>query len=103
MPDVAVGLEQEIRELVALAERVAYDDAFRTNLEADPVAALDAAGMPEAAAEQLLDALDVPDEVRARMSEVVAHHQQEAATQGALADPSPWKHVGHRENAHRTS
>ncbi len=77
MPDVAVGLEQEIRELVALAERVAYDDAFRTNLEADPVAALDAAGMPEAAAEQLLDALDVPDEVRARMSEVVAHHQQE--------------------------
>ena len=77
MPDVAVGLEQEIRELVALAERVAYDDAFRTNLEADPVAALDAAGMPEAAAEQLLDALDVPDEVRARMSEVVAHYQQE--------------------------
>ena len=77
MPDVAVGLEQEIRELVALAERVAYDDAFRTNLEADPVAALDAAGMPEAAAEQLLDALDVRDEVRARMSEVVAHYQQE--------------------------
>jgi putative modified peptide len=77
MPNIAVRLEQEIRELVALAERVAYDDAFRTNLEADPMAALDAAGIPEAAAEQLWDALDVPDEVRARTSEVVAHHQQE--------------------------
>ncbi len=77
MPDVAVGLEQEMRELVALAERVAYDDVFRTNLEADPVATLDAAGMPEAAAEQLLSALDVSDDVLARMPEVVAHHQQE--------------------------
>ena len=77
MPDVAVGLEQEIRELVALAERVAYDDAFRDQSGGGPSGALDAAGMPEAAAEQLLDALDVPDEVRASMSEVVAHHQQE--------------------------
>jgi hypothetical protein len=77
MPDVAVGLEQEIRELVALAERVAHDEAFRTNLEADPVAVLNAAGMPEAAADQLLKALDVPDEVLARMPEVVAHRQQE--------------------------
>ena len=77
MPDVAVGLDQEIRELVALAERVAYDDAFRAKLEEDPVAALDAAGMPEAAAEQLLNALDVPGEVLARRSEVVAHHQHE--------------------------
>jgi hypothetical protein len=77
MPDVAVGLEQEIRELVALAERVAYDDAFRINLEAHPVAVLNAAGMPEAAAEQLLKALDVPDEVLARMPEVVAHLHQE--------------------------
>jgi putative modified peptide len=77
MPDVAVGLEQEIRELVALAERVAYDDVFRAKLDEDPVAALDAAGMPEAAAEQLLKALDVPDEVLARIPEVVAHRQQE--------------------------
>ena len=77
MPDVAVGLEQEMRELVALAERVAYDDVFRATLEADPVAALDAAGMPEAATEQLLSALDVSDDVLARMPEVVAHHQQE--------------------------
>ena len=77
MPELAMGLEQEIRELVALAERVAYDDVFRAELEADPVAALDAAGMPEAAAEQLLNVLDVPDEVLARMPEVVAHHQQD--------------------------
>jgi hypothetical protein len=77
MRDVAVGLKQEIRELVALAERVAYDDAFRTNLEVDPVAVLNAVGMPEAAAEQLLKALDVPDEVLARMPEVVAHRHQE--------------------------
>ena len=103
MPNIAVRLEQEIRELVALAERVAYDDAFRTTLEADPVAALDAAGMPEAVAEQLLDALDVPAVVRARMSEVVAHHQQELPLKDAPADPSPWKHGGHREDAHRTS
>ena len=77
MPDVAARLEQEIRELVALAERVAYDDAFRINLESHPVAVLNAAGMPDAAAEQLLKALDVPDEVLARMPEVVAHRHQE--------------------------
>ena len=77
MPELAVGLEQEIRELVALAERVAYDDVFGAKLEADPVPTLDAAGMPEAAAEQLLNVLDVPDEVLARMPEVVAHHQQD--------------------------
>jgi putative modified peptide len=77
MPELAVGLEQEIRELVALAERVAYDDVFRAKLDADPVPALDAAGMPEAAAEELLNVLDVPDEVLARMPEVVAHHQQD--------------------------
>ena len=76
MPDIAAGLQQEIRELVALAERVAYDDVFRVKLEADPIATLDAAGMPEAAAEQLLSAL-VPDQGLARMSEVVAHHQGE--------------------------
>lgn len=84
MPDVAVGLEQEIRELVALAERVAYDDVFRAKLEADPVAALDAAGMPKAAAEQLLNALDVPDEVLTRMPEVVAHQQQEVPLKAHL-------------------
>jgi putative modified peptide len=77
MPELAVGLEHEIRELVALAERVAYDDVFRAKLEADPVPALDSAGMPKAAAEQLLNMLDVPDEVLARMPEVVAHHQQD--------------------------
>lgn len=77
MPDLAVGLEQEMRELVALAERVADDDVFRTKLEADPVATLDTAGIPEAAAERLLNALDVPKQVLARMPEVVAHHHEE--------------------------
>jgi putative modified peptide len=77
MPELAAALEQEMRELVALAERVANDNVFRAELEADPVAALAAAGMPEAVAEQLLNALDVPDEVLTRMPEVVAHQQQE--------------------------
>ena len=77
LPDLAMALAQEIRELVALAQRVAYDDVFRARLEQDPVAALGAAGMPEAATEKLLNALDVPDEVLARVPEVVAHHQQE--------------------------
>jgi putative modified peptide len=77
MPDLAAALGQEMRELVALAERVANDNVFRAKLEADPVAALAAAGMPEAATEQLLTALDVPEEVLARMPEVMAHHQQE--------------------------
>lgn len=77
MPELAAALEQEMRELVALAERVANDNVFRAELGADPVAALAAAGMPEAAAEQLLNALDVPDEVLTRMPEVVAHQQQE--------------------------
>ena len=102
MPDVAAGLEQEIRELVALAERVAYDDAFRINLESHPVAVLNAAGMPEAAAEQLLKALDVPDEVLARMPEVVAHRHQELPL-GRAWNPSPRKRGGHREDARPTS
>jgi hypothetical protein len=77
MPDLAVRLEQEIRELVALAERVARDDVFNAELAEDPIAALEAAGIPEAAAGQLLKALDVPDELLAWMPEVVAHRQQE--------------------------
>ena len=35
MRELALGLEREMRELVALAERVAYDDVFRVKLEAE--------------------------------------------------------------------
>jgi putative modified peptide len=73
LPELAVGLEREMRELVALAERVANDSRFRAELDADPVAALTAAGMPAATAEPLLQALALPDEVLAKLPEVVAH------------------------------
>jgi hypothetical protein len=81
MPELAVGLEQEIRELVALAERIANDDLYRAELDKDPLAALAAAGMPASTAEPLLQALDVPDEVLAKLPEVVAHQ----------SDPLPLK------------
>jgi putative modified peptide len=77
MPELAVGLEREMRELVALAERIANDDFYRAELDKDPVAALAAAGMPAATAEPLLQALDLPDEVLARLPEVVAHQSEQ--------------------------
>ena len=73
MRELAVGLERELRELVALAERIANGDIPGAELARDPVAALVAAGMPAATAEPLLQALDVPDEVLAKLPEVVAH------------------------------
>jgi putative modified peptide len=77
MHELALRLEWEIRELVALTERIANDDAYRAELATDPVAALVGAGIPAATAEPLLQALAVPDEVRARLPEVVAHkHEQ---------------------------
>ena len=76
MRDLALGLEQELRELVALAERVANDHVFRTELDADPVAVLAAAGIPVATVEPLLHALDLSDEVLAKLPEVVAHQHE---------------------------
>jgi hypothetical protein len=73
--DLALRLASELRELVALAERIA-DDVYRTELNADPVAALVAAGMPATTAEPLLQALAVPDDVLAKLPEVVAHQHE---------------------------
>ena len=77
MHELALGLEREMRELVALAERIANDDVYRAELDTDPVAALVAAGMPAATAEPLLQALAVPDEVLAKLPEVVAHQHEQ--------------------------
>jgi hypothetical protein len=52
-----------MRQLIALAERIATDHAYRDELEAAPIAAFAAAGVPLASAEPLLHALPRPDEV----------------------------------------
>ena len=65
MHELALGLEREIREPAALAERIgASDGAYRARLDADPLSALGAAGIPVATAEPLLQALTVPDDAR---------------------------------------
>ncbi len=84
MRELALGLEGEMRELVALAERIGNDDVYRGELKADPVAALDAAGMPAATAEPLLQALAVPDEVLAKLPEVVAHQHERLSLKARL-------------------
>lgn len=73
-PMLARSLEREITELVALAERIAADAAFREELHEHPVTTLEESGLPFPAIEPLLEALQVPEEVRARVPEVVAHH-----------------------------
>jgi putative modified peptide len=84
MRELALGLEREMRELVALAERIASDDVYRAELDTDPVAALAAAGMPAATAEPLLQALAVPDEVFAKLPEVVAHRYEQLPLKARL-------------------
>ncbi len=76
MHELASGLEREVRALVALAERIADDDAYRAQLETDPVGALVAADMPAATAEPLLQALAVPEDVLAKLPDVVAHQHE---------------------------
>lgn len=73
MRGLASRLRYELGELVALAERFARDDAYRRTLTADPIETLAMAGLPAAAAEPLLEAFAVPDEVLERLPEVVAH------------------------------
>jgi putative modified peptide len=84
MHELALALEREMRELVALAERIANDDVYRAELDTDPVAALVAAGMPAATAEPLLQALAVPDEVLAKLPEVVAHQHEQLPLKARL-------------------
>lgn len=84
MHELALGLERELREVVALAERIANDDVYRAELDTDPVAALVAAGMPAATAEPLLQALAVPDDVLAKLPEVVAHQFEQQPLKARL-------------------
>jgi hypothetical protein len=80
----ALRLEWEIRELVGLADRIANDDVYRAELATDPVAALVGAGIPAGSAEPLLQALAVPDEVLARLPEVVAHQHEQLPLKARL-------------------
>ena len=84
MHELALGLEREIRELVALAERIANDGAYRAQLDTDPVAALGAAGIPAATAEPLLQALAVSDDVLAKVPDVVAHQHEQPPLRARL-------------------
>ena len=84
MYDVAAGLEQELRGLVAFAERIAKESDLRAELEADPLAALAAAGFPDAATLSLLTALDTRGEAQAMLPEVVAHHHQQPPPRGQV-------------------
>jgi putative modified peptide len=84
MRELALTLKREMRDLVALAERITNDDAFRSELDADPVAALVAAGMPAGTAEPLLHALAVPDEVLTKLPDVVAHQHERVSRRARL-------------------
>lgn len=84
MRELALRLAWEMRELVALAERIASDDVYRAELDADPVAALVAAGMPAATAEPLLQALAVPEKLFAKLPEVVAHQHEQPPLRARL-------------------
>jgi hypothetical protein len=84
MRDVAAGLQQELRELVSFAERIARDSDLRAELETDPVAALAAAGFPDEATGSLLIVLDVQVEAQATLPEVVAHYHQQPPRRGQV-------------------
>ena len=83
MRDVAAGLEQELRGLVAFAERIARESDLRAELETDPLAALAAAGFPDAATASLLTVLH-QGEAQAMLPEVVAHHHQQPPPRGQV-------------------
>ena len=82
--DLALRLASELRELVALAERIALDDVYRAELNTDPMAALVAAGMPSTTVEPLLLALAVPEELLAKLPDVVAHHHEQPPLRATL-------------------
>jgi len=84
MQELASRLDEELRELVALAERIANDTVYRSELDADPVNALAATDLPAATAESLLRALAVPDDVLAKLPDVVAHHHEEQPLRARL-------------------
>jgi hypothetical protein len=73
MDEIGSKIENEIRGLLAVAERVANDDAYRDALGSDPVGTLGAAGIPGSTVEPFLRALDVSDDVLDPLPEVVGH------------------------------
>ncbi len=84
MSGLAAALERELRALVALAERVAADHAYRVAFETDPVEALGSAGLDPTAIEPLLEALAVPEDVLAKLPEVVAHEHRRVPLEAQL-------------------
>jgi hypothetical protein len=81
---LAEHLRAEIEELVALAERVMSDEAFRLELSDDPVTTLAAAGIPDEAFERFLESLALPDDVLAKVPEVVAHRRKRPTPRALL-------------------
>jgi hypothetical protein len=73
MYELGLRLQRDIQELVALAERVARDDAYRADLAQDPLAVLTAAGLPVGSAEPLLQVLVLQTEAPALLPDVEAH------------------------------
>jgi hypothetical protein len=69
--ELARGLERELRELVALAERIAADETFRADLGRDPVGVLVGAGVPSGSAEPVAHALQ-----GSTLADVVAHQHE---------------------------
>ena len=84
MDELASRLDQEMRELIALAERIANDNVYHSELDTDPVSTLAATDLPAATAEPLLRALAVPDDVLAKLPDVVAHQHEEQPLRARL-------------------
>jgi hypothetical protein len=78
--ELARSLQQEFQELIALAERIAADDAYHEALHTDVLGTFNEADISVAAAEPLLRALGEPDALAAELPEVVAHQQEGEST-----------------------
>lgn len=75
-PELAQEFERELGALISLAERIAAEDAFRAELQEDPSGTLQAASVPRDAAEPLLRALGLQDDLLTKLPEVVAHQHE---------------------------
>lgn len=84
MEELAGQLRRELRELLALAERIARDDSYRAEVAEDPLSALGAVGVPEETIEPLLRELAAPEEWLAKLPEVVAHRRRRAPLKARL-------------------
>src|SRR6266571_1129584 len=71
-------------QLLALAERITADSAYRDELHADPVTTLEMSGVPSDAAEPLLRALGASDKVLGKLPEVVAHQHEHQSIRSRL-------------------